>query len=153
MSEELTAHQGKVPMAMNINKGILGSFQKLEGRRAYPSGMRFSQRKKKMKRGHARRKGTRNWAVFHPYEAPRVRPRMRAIIPKSIEKLPTKSRRLNRSRLSLHSSAIAGFVFGTTKIAAMANGNLRGSVLRREQCRETYTIKQTPRKNHLQAAI
>lgn len=86
-----------VTQLTKMSKVMFGIFQNDGGINAYPSGSFASHTKKKTKIGQASKKGTRNFAVLKPYDAPRVRPRMRRMIEKSIEKHPTKSSLLNFS--------------------------------------------------------
>lgn len=93
---------------MNIVK--LGMVvQVLLGIRASSSLRRASQKKKAGKSTKDSKNGTRKPAVLNPYEAPRVKPRMRRMIAESIMKEPTRSSRFHLvSAMSASSPCILG---------------------------------------------
>lgn len=103
----MNPHDEYTPRAINMSKVMLGMNQKFDGMRANPGGSLASQTKKPTIIGQLSRKGTRNLAVLYPYVAPRVRPRMSRMMPKSMLRAPITSNRLNFSLLVLTSFARA----------------------------------------------
>jgi len=99
----------------------------LLGSKAYPSGNRDSQMKKAGKSVMEIKKGARKPAFFHPYDAPRVRPRTSRMIAASMRKAPIKSSRF--SLLSTFASSPRGF--GIQNRDPIATGRIRIATIRK----------------------
>jgi len=106
----------------------------LLGNNAYPSGNLDSQIKNDGNKAIEMKNGARKPAFFHPYDAPKVRPRTSRMIAANIRKAPIKS-----SRLSLLSTlACSPRGLGIQNNDPIATGRIRIATIR---------------KNHLQGDI
>lgn len=99
----------------------LGIFHVLAGKRAYSSGNFASHTKKKTNNAQESKNGARNPAFFQPYDAPRVRPRMRRMIPDNMDNEPTKSSRFHLP----WTSAMEPLGLGIQKMEPIATGMMR----------------------------